>query len=65
MSKCSCAGNRSTDTCKALCHGRSPVKLLHVTFSDDLRHRHFVRQWFMAPEVHISFYSPPKISAVL
>lgn len=36
---------------KALCHGRTIIKLFHVAFSDDLRHTHFVR--FMGPDVWI------------
>lgn len=65
MPKCSCADDRSSDMHKALCLGKCLAKLFYVTFSDDLRHRHFVRQWFMALKVHISLYSPSKVSAVL
>lgn len=65
MPKCSCADDRSSDMHKALCLGRCLVKLFYVTFSEDLRHRHFVRQWFMAPKVHISLYPPSRVSAVL
>lgn len=65
MPKCSCADDRSSDMHKASCLGRSLAKLFQVTFSDDLRHRHFVRQWFTASKLHISLYSPSKVSAVL